>query len=815
MIRAEGAMDALLTELRLVVRSLRRSPGFSLVAVLILALGIGATVAVFSVVNGVLLAPPPYREPDRLVVVNHLYPSLDNLHASVSPPGFRDYSGRTDIFSSAVGADISGVTLTGVGEPERIIVLTAMGDIGRTFGVTPALGRLFTPDEASPGKDGVAVLSWGFFQNKFGGDSAVVGRSITLDAKPYRIIGVMPRSFVDPYTNETAVYAPLVLPPDAFTDSQRTSEFLGFIGRLAPGMTPAGAAARLRSLAVQLRQAHPADYAPDWSLALTPLADVITGGLRTGLLLVLGAVGLVLLIACANVANLLLARTAARLREVSVRAALGATPGRLVRHVLMESVVLALSGGVFGVLLALAGVPALLALRHGDLPSTAHVAVDLRVLLFALGVSLLTGVVFGFAPAIRLVRSDLSRQLREGGRAIGDRGGLALRRGLVVSTIALALVLLVGAGLLLRSFARVMQVDPGFAPGRLLTFRVSLPDSKYPNDTVRVQAVERLAAALEAVAGVQAAGATTTLPLSGGLHTGSFMVEGYQPAPHTPGPWGDAAAISPGFLPAIGAHLIAGRDFTAADRADSRPVCIVDEELAWRYWPGQSAIGKRITLSRDSVPQWLEIIGVIRHLAQEGLDAQARPQRFVPLAQTPRPALGFAVRTVGPPMEMAGAVGRAVHSIDPDLPLAGLSTMDAMLGGSLGARRFSMVLLGGFAVLALVLASIGLYGVMSYAVTQRIRELGVRLALGAEPRQVLGLVLRQGVVLAVAGVAIGLLAALAVTRLMSGMLYGIGATDPVAFIGTPMVLVTAALAACYFPARRATRVDPIEVLRNE
>ena len=808
-------MDALLTELRLVVRSLRRSPGFSLVAVLILALGIGAAVAVFSVVNGVLLAPLPYREPDRLMIVNHFYPSLDNLHASVSAPGFRDYSARTDIFSAAIGGTGAGVTLTGVGEPERVVAVMAMGDIGRTLGITPALGRLFTPDEATPGKDGVVDLSWGFFQRKFGGDPGVIGRTITLDAKPYQIIGVMPQSFTDPYSSETAVYGPLALPPDAFADNQRTSEFLTFIGRLAPGMTPAGAAARLHTFATQLRAAHPGAYAPDWNLSLTPLDEVITGRLRTGLLLVLGAVGLVLLIACANVANLLLARTAARSREISVRAALGATPARLVRHVLMESIVLALAGGALGVLLAVMGVPALLALRHGDLPPTAHVSVDLRVLLFAVVMSLLTGVIFGLAPAIRLIRSDLGRQLREGGRAIGDHGGLALRRALVVATMALALVLLVGGGLLLRSFERVLQVDPGFTANRLVTFRISLPESKYTGDTVQAAAIDRLTAAIGAVPGVESAGATTNLPLSGGMHTGAFMVEGYQSPANTQGPWGDVAAISPGFLPAIGAHLIAGRNFTAADRAGSRPVCIVDEELARRYWPGQSAIGKRITLGRDSVPRWLEVVGVIGHLAQEGLDAQPRAQRFVPLAQTPRPALSFAVRTSGPPLQMVGPISAAVHSVDPDIPVAAVSTMDAMLGGSLGARRFSMVLLGGFALLALILASIGLYGVMSYAVTQRIRELGVRLALGAEPRQVLGLVLRQGVVLAVAGVLIGLLAALALTRLMSGMLYGIGATDPVAFIGTPMVLVAVALAACYFPARRATRVDPIEVLRNE
>ena len=810
-------METLLQDLRYAVRSLLHHPGFTVVAVLTLALGIGANTAIFSVVNGVLLAPLPYREPDRLVTVNHFYPSLNNLRAPVSVPGFRDYSARTDLFASAAVENGMAMNLTGSGEPERVNVTLVTGQFFPLLGVAPALGRSLQPDEAEAGKNHVAVLSWGFWQRKFGGDRGVLGRKLTLNSEDYEIVGVMPARFQDFFSRRTDLFAPIVFKPADFADNRRTNEFLPFIGRLAPGVTVERAQTELHALAVRLRTTYTNSYSPDWDLKVTALSDEASRDVRSGLLLLLGAVAAVLLIACANVANLQLARTAARARDIAVRVALGASPRRLMRYLLTESVVLALAGGAVGVLLALWGVPALLALSSGNLPATARVGVDLRVLGFAVLVSLGTGLLFGFAPALQMARTDLHESLKEGGRSVGHRSSLRLRRGLVVSTVALALTLLVGAGLLIRSFARVVGVDPGFRPDHLLTFSISLPAAKYPNDTVRVQVLQRLNDALNATPGVVSAGGTSNIPFGGNWSTASFNVEGYQPPPNAPMPWGDMREVTPTFLTTMRAPLKAGRQFTAADRAGSPAVCIVDEELVHRYWPNVDPIGKRITFNNlsDSSIQWIQVVGVVGHLAHEGLDAQKRVQVYFPLAQNGLPFLGFTVRTTGDPLAALGTVRAAVRSVDPELPLANIASMDHLIEQSTGTRRFAMLLLGGFALLAMTLASIGLYGVMSYTVTQRARELGVRLALGADAREVLGLVLLQGLRLALTGVAIGLLAAFAVTRVMKNMLFDLSATDPLTFLTIALLLVAVALVASYLPALRATRVDPIVALRSE
>jgi len=540
--------------------------------------------------------------------------------------------------------------------------------------------------------------------------------------------------------------------------------------------------------------------------------------LRGALLVLLGAVGFVLLIACANVANLQLARTAGRTREIAVRIALGASPRRLVRQLLTESVLLSLAGGAVGLLLAVWGVPALLALTPRTLPSSAAVRTDPLVLLFAFAASVATGLLFGAMPALQVARSDVHETLKEGGRgSVGDRGSLALRRGLVVSTVALALTLLAGAGLLIRSFSRLVAMDPGFQPDHLLTFNVSLPQAKYPNDTTRIAVLERLLGAIGAVPGVVSAGGTSNIPFGGNWSTAGFNVEGYQPPPNTPMPWGDMRVVTPGYLPTIRAPLKAGRQFTDADRAGSQKVCIVDEDVVRRYWPNTDPIGKRITFNNltDTNITWITVVGEVAHTLHTGLDDQHRVQVYFPLAQVGQSGLGVVVRTTGEPMAAVGAVRSAVRAVDPDLPLAGVNTMDELIAQTTGPRRFSLFLLGGFAALAVVLASIGLYGVMSYMVTQRSRELGVRLALGAGTLDVLGLVLRQGLALALGGVAIGLVAALALTRVMQGMLFHVGASDPVTFVAVPLLLVVVAAFASWLPARRATRVDPIEALRAE
>ncbi len=815
-----GAVDTLIRDLRYAVRTLARTPGFALVAVLTLALGIGANTAIFSVINAVLLRPLPYAQPDRLVDIVHFYPSLHNLRAGVSVPGFRDYSARRDVFERSAVETPQAMNLTGAGEPERVNAVRVSGEFFTTLGVPPILGRTPRPDEAEAGRNRVLVLANGFWKRKFGGDSAVVGRMLRLNDVDFEVVGVMPASFRDFFGRQTDLWTPIVFQPADFGDDRRTNEFLQFIGRLAPGVTVAKSQAEMHTLARQLKATFTNSYPPDWDLQVTTLNEEARGGIRGSLLVLLGAVGFVLLIACANVANLQLARIAARAREFAVRVALGASAGRLVRQLLTESVLLSLAGGLLGLLLAEWGVPALLALNPGGLPDASSMHADLGVLAFTLAVALGAGLLFGLMPALVIGRADVHESLKEGGRgSVGERGSLRLRRGLVVTTVALALMLLSGAGLLIRSFSRLVAVDPGFQPDHLLTFNLSLPAAKYPNDTVRGQVLERLNAAIGAVPGIVAAGGTTNIPFGGGWGTASFNIEGYRPPPNAPMPWGDMRVVTPSYFAALGARLVAGRPFGAVDQRGGSHVCIVDESLVRRYWPTGDPVGRRITFNNltDSSITWITVVGVVGHTLHTGFDDDAsRVQVYFPVAQgRGLQFLGFVVRTRGDPMAAVGAVRAAVHTVDPGLPLAAVNPMDQLIAQTTGPRRFSVLLLGGFAALAMVLAMIGLYGVMSHLVTQRTREIGVRVALGAAARDVLGLVLRQGVRLALLGVGVGLVAALLLTRVMRSMLFGVGVRDPVTFVVMPVLLLGVAALASWLPARRATRVDPIEALRAE
>jgi predicted permease len=809
-------LDTLAQDVRHAVRALRHSPGFTAVAVLTLGLGIGANAAIFSVINATLLRPLPYHEPDRLVTVYHHYPSLD-LKAPVSVPGFHDYQGQTQLLERAAVETGWQPNLTGDGEPERVTASRVTGEYFATFGVAPALGRTLTPDENSDGRHRVVVLSDRFWKSRFASDRAVVGRTLQLNGESYEVVGVMPPSFRSFWNRSVDLWAPIVFTPPQLTTG-RTNEFLAFTGRLRPGIARQRAQQDLTALAERLKEQYPDSYAREWTLLTVPLAEVATENVRRALWVLLGAVGLVLLIACANVANLQLARASARAREIAVRVALGAAPGRLMRYMLTESMVLALSGGALGLLMAMWGVPALLALNNRNLPPAEEIGVDAMVLGFTLLVSVITGVIFGILPAARMVRADLHGTLKEGGRgAAGDRGGLALRRALVVTTVAVALTLLTGAGLLIRSFARLLSVDPGFRPARLLVFNIALPSIRYPNDTVRLAAHERLVEALQSVPGVVAVGGTSTMPFGGGWSTGSFNVEGYQVPPDAQGPWGDQRIVTPGFLPALGVDLVQGRQFTDQDRLGSPRVAIVDENLVRRFWPNDNPIGKRITRGSltDSVINWIEVVGVVRHTMQEGLDGQHRIQVYRPLWQIPIQQIQYAVRTSGDPLAVLGSLRAAVRSVDDQLPVSGVNTMETLIDGTTGPRRFAMILLGSFAGLAMALASIGLYGVMSYTVTQRTQELGVRIALGARTADVLRLVLSDGMRLVALGAVIGLATAFAVTRLMQSMLFETEPTDPLTFALIPLVLLAIALVASYLPARRAARVDPMAALRNE
>ncbi len=812
-------MASLTNDLRYAIRLLRRSPGFSSIAILTLGLGIGANTAIFSVVNAVLLRPLPYHAPDELATIEHLYPGLNAMQAPVSAVGFEEYRKLGHLFSGMAVEGGWNPNLTGQGDPERLIGQQVAGDLFGTLGVPALQGRGLLPDEGKDGPARVVVVSHGFWQRTLGGDPKAAGRRILLDGEGYEVVGVMPAGFRDFWNRRVELWRPLTFRPEQLADDTRTNEWLSLTARLAPGVAPEQAQRELAAYASRLVADYPDAYPPDWSLKLTTFNDNATAGTRTALLVLLGAVGLVLLIACANVANLQLARAAARGREIAVRVALGASPGALVRQLLTESVLLGLAGGLLGLLLAVWGVPALLSLGGTGLPPANEVGMDGRVLGFALLLSLLTGPVFGLAPAIQVARTSLHETLKEGGRgSAGGRRSQALRRSLVVATVALALTLLAGAGLLTRSFARVLGVSPGFGPDHLLTFVITLPDARYSNDTLLVTGAEAVVAAVSRVPGVLAVGGTSNIPFGGNWSTSSFTVEGYTPPAQTPGPWGDVRVVTPGFLEAIQVSLKTGRFFTAEDRADGRRVAVVDESLVDKYWPGQDPIGKRLTFddpATDSAPAWAEVIGVVGHTMHEGLDGGRRVQVYRPFAQVALPFLGVVARTQGDPLGFTAAIRAAIRQVDADMPISNLNTMDQLISNTTGPRRFSMLLLGLFSAVAVVLASVGLYGVMSYLVTQRSKELGVRLAMGASGGDVLRLVLGQGMRLALLGIGIGLVLALLLSQLIHSMLFNVSPTDPLTFVLIPLLLLGVTLVASWIPARRAMRVDPVVVLRQE
>jgi putative ABC transport system permease protein len=816
------SMDAFLADVRYAIRRLRGSPGFSTVVILTLALGIGANTAIFSVVNAVLLRPLPYPSPDELVSINHLYPSLNGLKAPVSTRGFADYRDLTRSFSSVAIESGWGPNLTERGEPERLDAARVSALWFKTFGVAPLVGRHLLPDEDQPGRNKVVVLSHELWQRLFNGDRRAVGQTLVLNGEAWEIVGVMPAGFRGFFSRTAQLWTPLALPPsDYTTETGRTNEWLNLTGRLKPGVTVDAAQRELTALAARSVRDFPNQYPRDWTLLVRTLSEIGSGSLRPVLFVLLGAVGFVLLIACANVANLLLARASARVKEVAIRAALGAKGRQLVRQLLTESMVLAVIGGGVGLLLAFWGVKGLAALQPANAPIVENISIDATVLGFTIVLTLVTGILFGLVPALQLTRTNLQTTLKEGGRgAQAERSGQLLRRTLVVAEVALALTLLTGAGLLIRSFARVAGVDPGFKPSNLLTFNVVLPRLQYPSDTQQVAFYDAMLRSIASTPGVSSVGVTSVMPFGGSWSTGSFNVEGYTPPEGQPRPWGDIRIVSADFLKTLGMTLVKGRMFDERDRAGAPRVVMVDQEMVKRYWPNTDPIGKRISRGNpaDTATQWLEVVGVVSHAAHEGLDADARVQLYYPYPQLARANLNFmsvAVRTTGDPLEATAAVTRAVHAVDKNMPLAQIRSMDQLIDDSVGQRRLSMILLGLFSAIALTLASIGIYGVMSYSVAQRARELGVRMALGAAREHVLRLVMRQGMTLVIAGIVIGLVGAFALTRLMTTLLFGVTPTDPLTFTFVALLLGAIAAIATLVPALRATRVDPVVAIRGE
>jgi putative ABC transport system permease protein len=813
-------MNSLLKDVRYAARVLLKSPGFTVVAVLALALGVGANTAIFSVVNAVLLKPLAYKDPAQLLLLQHNYRKID-LKASVSAAGYAYYRDNAKSFSDVAAFTGFSANLTGEGEPERLNGMQVTSNIFNTLGGQAEQGRTLLPEENAAGREKVVVLSDGFWHRRFAG-IPVVGKSIMLNGEPYAVVGVMPPDFN--LGREFGGQTPDIWVPITFTPQQLdpnvglTNEYLNVFARLRPGVSIQQAQAEMNSMAADLRRQYmPTSDADNWGILLTPLDEVVVGNIRAALWVLLGAVFFVLLIACANVANLMLARAAVRQKEVAVRTALGASRWRVVRQLLTESVLLALAGGGLGLLLSMWGVDILLKLNNNKIPRAAEIGFDWRVLAFTLGVSLATGVVFGLVPAFQTSAVNLHDTLKEGGR--GSKTGVprVVRSVLVVLEMFFAVILLVGAGLLIRSFAQLQQVNPGFEPRGVLAMQVSLPNNKYPDQKARAIFDRQMLEQLRALPGVRAAATTNSLPMSGSNQSGSFGIEGKPVGPGQDSPHGSRWQVSDDYFRTMGIRLVRGRYFDARDAEDAPGVAIIDETLARKYWPGEDPVGKRLAFEgSDSQPRWREIVGLVEHVRNEGLEGESRGQYYVPyLQRATSGGLFVVVRTDGDPAALAPSVRGAIAGVDRDLPLYRVTTMERMVSDSLAQRRFSMFLLGIFAALALVLAVVGLYGVMSYGVAQRTHEIGLRMALGAQGRDVLRMVVGQGMTLVAAGLGLGLLGAFGLTRLMSSLLFGVSASDPLTYAGIAALLGFVALLASYIPARRATRVDPMVALRYE
>jgi predicted permease len=785
-------------------RMLIKTPGFTLIAVATLALGIGANTAIFSVVNGMLVRPLPYDQPDQLVQLWEAYKA--GVDGAASPGAFLDWKGQSTSFESLSLLLNIDLNLTGEGEPERISGAKMSASGLPILRAQPLLGRAFAPDEDQPGKDKVIVLTHRLWQRRFGGDANIVGRVIQLSDQSYTVIGVLPPRFL-PWDWADFILPSAVAPEDA---NRRDAHWLGVFGRLKSGLTVEQARAEVNALSARIKPLYPA-YKKNWVVNIVPMQERITGDIKLSLLLLLGAVGCVLLIACANVANLLLARALARQREMAIRAALGASRWRVIRQLLTESVLLALIGALIGLLLAFWSVDALTHLTAVDLPRVQEVRIDLQVLGFALCISLLSGLAFGLAPAVQASKPDLNETLKESGRGLQGRVRNNVRSSLIVSEVALALILLIGAGLLLNSFIRLSSVPPGINPKNALTMQISLPDKKYPDAERRAAFFQQVIERIENIPGIEAAGVTATMPLSGRSPSTFFSVIG-RPGQPEPGYLTDFDFCTPGYFRAAGIPLRAGRLFDQGDRPGAARVVLINEMLARERFPNEDPLGKLIRLEDEG---W-EIIGIVGDVRQRGQAQNARPCVYLPQAFSYGGGDGhLVIRTTGAPMAIAESVRRAVLEADPAQPVANVRTMEDVLGASVAQRRFIMMLLSGFAVASLLLAALGLYGVIAYGVSQRTHEIGIRIAMGAQARDVLQLVVGHGMKLALIGVGLGLLGSFALTRLLKSSLYGVGATDPATFALITLLILGVALLACYLPARRATKVDPLVAIRCE
>ena len=805
-------MNGLLQDLKYAMRMLRKAPGFTAIAILTLALGIGANTAVFTVVNSTLLRPLPYRDSERVAYLRTILPYFPEFRLGDSSADVLEIRAQNHVLEATAMFRGWQMNLSGDGEPEVENVIRATPDLFALLGAAPARGRLFRKEELETGKDGVAILSDSLWRSRYGADPKAIGRTIRLDTKPYTVIGVMPASF---QFNETKLYLPLALTPKERDDHDMHGYSL--LVKMKPGVSLKTAQAEMDSFAANFSKQYP-NNDQGIKFILTSMQEDTTGNSRLALLVLMGAVVLVLLIGCANVGSLALARSMARQKEVAVRSALGASRGRIVRQFLVESLLLAIIGGAVGWLLGMYGVDAFRHLAPPDTPRLKDLRMDRLVFVFTLGVSVLASVLFGLAPALQSSRTSVGGALKESGPfgLTGTRGRQRMRSGLVMLEVGLALVLLASSVLLIKSFVRLTHVEPGFRTDHLLTARISLPDTKYATLESQTAFLNDLMERLKTLR-AESVAASSAPVLGGQMMLATMEIEGAAKDATGQSPSFETQYITPGYFSTLQVPFVQGRDFSAADSGKSRGVAIVNESFARRFWPGGDSIGKRIRFSRDSndTPQWNEIVGIVKDIRDVRPTSPSRPEVFLPSAQNDRGFLALFIRTKSDPNALMPALRSVVQSIDADLPLTDAGTMDESIHKFSTTPRFRSILLSVFAGLGLLLALIGIYGVIAISVTQQTREIGIRMALGAQPGEVMRMMLRRGLLWVAAGTAAGLIGALGATRLLGSLLFEVKATDPISFAIATGLLVAAALAACYVPARRAMRVDPMVALRYE
>ncbi len=810
-------MRDLFQDLRFALRQMAKRPGFTLVVVLTLALGIGANAAIFSVLDAVLLRPLPYDKPDQLVKVWTRFTGIGqpNDQNWISPPEFRDIQQLNNSFSDLAVIDMGSFNLGVKGSPQRVVGAAISPSLFRMLGAQPMLGRNFLPEEAQPGREKEVILSYGLWQRVFGGSASVIGATIRIDGVPMSVVGVMPNGFA--YPSESEIWGPRAFSPDELGENNRGNHGLELLGRIKPGLSMTQVQLdmdRVSRTMIEQHKSYPYEKY-GFGIILHPLLEETVGDVKPSLIVLMASVGLVLLIACANVANLLLVRASERRQEMGVRMALGASSWRLARQLLTESVVLALAGGLAGLALTPWALRALVKLAADSLPRTVNTTVDGRALAVMIAVTVATGILFGLAPALQ-VRSKESWETLKNARSTEGSRPKRLRRALVMVETALSLVLLAGAGLLMRSFEQILKVDPGFRPENVLTVRVALPDAEYSKPEQVRGFYDTLLDRVQALPGVASAGAVSGLPLSAEGGSGTTTIDTQSVPLEDRTPEADQRAVTPGYFKAMGISLVRGRFFEARDTDGAPPVAIVDESLAQVFWPNQDPIGKRLHPgSAKSKAPWTTVVGVVRHVRNRTLEARSRVEVYWPEDQMNFSAMTLAILASGNPMNLAPTIQREVSAIDPDLPVYRVRTMTEVMGESVARRRLALTLLALFAGLALLLASVGIYGVTSYVVAQSRQEIGLRMALGAGRDDVLRLMMRQGMKTILLGLGIGLVAALALTRWMSGMLFSVRPADPVALGGAAALLMAVALVAIFIPARRAARLNPMEALRYE